>query len=90
MRRSPADRAEDGSTALQTATVVGVGVGAATCAVFSRLLTGPVTYLQYDDEKNYVDVRQLYELTAENFEWILWDGVVLGVYEPVALSLIHI
>lgn len=56
-----------------------------TCATFSRLVTGPVTYLQYDDEKNYQDVSQLYSCSRENLRWIWEEGVVLGVWEPVAL-----
>ena len=58
------------------------GVSAAT---FSRLITGPVTYLQYDDEKNYNDVAQLYSFSSESLRWVWEDGVVLGVWEPVAL-----
>eukprot|EP01043_Picozoa_sp_COSAG02_P048340 COSAG02_NODE_4738_length_5037_cov_3.804172_4_plen_189_part_00 len=57
----------------------------ATCATFSRLIAGPTTYLQYDDERNYQDVAQLYSLNSENLWWIWEDGVVLGVWEPVAL-----
>ena len=57
----------------------------ATAATFSRLLTGPFTYLQYDDEKNYDDVSQLYSFSRANLRWVWEDGVVLGVWEPIAL-----
>lgn len=56
-----------------------------TAGTFSRLITGPVTYLQYDDEKNYDDVAQLYSFSSESLRWVWEDGVVLGVWEPVAL-----
>jgi hypothetical protein len=56
-----------------------------TAATFSRLITGPFTYLQYDDEKNYQDVAQLYSFGSESLRWAWEDGVVLGVWEPVAL-----
>lgn len=66
-----------------------VGHAAIICGVtvttFSRLITGPLTYLQYDDEKNYQDVAQLYSFDSENLWWVWEDGVVLGVWEPIAL-----
>jgi hypothetical protein len=60
----------------------------ATLAVFARLLVGPTVYLQYDDEKNYLEVRQLQPAPGEALEsvrWILSQGVILGVYEPAAM-----
>ena len=62
-----------------------LAIAGAVALTFSRLLTGPYTYLQYDDEKNYEDVAQLYTLSEANVRWVFEDGVVLGVWEPVAL-----
>ena len=59
-------------------------LGAAIGCTFSRLLAGPVVYLQYDDEKNYEEVPQLHSL-IHTLRWVLEDGVILGVWEPVAL-----
>ena len=52
--------------------------------VYWDLIEGSGGFLNYDDDKNYAANPHLQEWTGANFQWILQEGVVLAVYEPVA------
>ena len=41
-------------------------------------------FLAWDDKANFVDNLRLHSLVPSDVWWLWHDGVVLGVYEPVA------
>ena len=62
-----------------------VCIVAASLASFSSLLTDDASFLNYDDEDNYVNNAFVQQCSVANVRWMLSDGVVLGVWEPAAL-----
>ena len=45
---------------------------------------GKQDFLHYDDTQNFRDNAFVHGLSVANIKWVLEDGVVLGVYEPVS------
>lgn len=60
----------------------------ATCAVlpYWPMFFGEWEYLHYDDKANYERNQYIQTYSWANLAWLWADGVVLGVYEPAALS----
>ena len=54
-----------------------------TCWTYAPLLRHERAFVAYDDRFNYEE--QSWALTSTKLRWIWAEGVVLGVYEPVAL-----
>lgn len=46
---------------------------------------GTKEWLNFDDYSNFRDNERIRSLSAENVRWAFREGVVLGVYEPLAL-----
>ena len=56
-----------------------------TAGAFSRLALGPAwEWSNYDDPVNFLQNPHIHRLSRENLRWMLREGVVVGVYEPVA------
>ena len=61
---------------------------AAPVLTFSRVFSSPAwTFLDLDDGPNFVRNVHIQEITLSNLRWMVSDGVVLDVYEPVSLLL---
>ena len=58
---------------------------AAICATFGPAAVADTAYLSHDDPANFVTNGRIQTATVANIGWIVADGTVLGVYEPVAL-----
>lgn len=69
------------------ALVVVAAASAAAAAAWWSVATSDVAwnFLGIDDERNFVKTEQVHALTWDNIKWAIWDGVVIGVYEPVAM-----
>ena len=67
--------------------VVMAAAAAAAAAAWWPVVTSDVAwnFLGIDDERNFVKTEQVHALTWDNIKWAIWDGVVIGVYEPVAM-----
>ena len=60
-------------------------ITAAASAVFGPCAVSDAGFLSHDDPQNFLQNPHIQAATAANLRWIVADGTVLGVYEPVAL-----
>ena len=66
---------------------VGLGCGESAGTASARARPRLKAFLSYDDPLNFVENQHIRAFSAENLRWIARDGVVYGVWEPVALLL---
>ena len=51
------------------------------------MFSSNVSYTNFDDNVNFLNNQYLRSnLSYESVKWIVTDGQILGVYEPVAFS----
>ena len=54
-------------------------------AAFSSVFTNKWTFTNYDDDVNFEMNTHIHTLSLENLRWMVADGTLIGVWEPVAL-----
>eukprot|EP00939_MAST-03C_sp_MAST-3C-sp1_P002886 g2886.t1 len=51
---------------------------------YRRILSSACEFTNFDDDVNFVENDRIHYMTDENLRWMVREGQVLGVYEPVA------
>ena len=54
-------------------------------AAFSSVFTNKWTFTNFDDDVNFEMNTHIHTLSLENLRWMVADGTLIGVWEPVAL-----
>ena len=52
---------------------------------FSSVFSDQWTFTNFDDDVNFLKNKRIHSLSETNIRWMLTDGTLIGVWEPVAL-----